>query len=73
MMPQVPRRRDLRFAPTSIKAAAVVIYRKALITPVEDPAYRGDGVSSAFPLGKQHGEKRFIIGYHWRSNPGYWQ
>ena len=33
----------------------------------------GDGVSSAFPSGKQHGEKRFIIGYHWQLYPGCWQ
>jgi len=34
---------------------------------------KGDGVSSAFPWGKQHGEKRYLFGYHWQSNSVYWQ
>jgi len=35
----------------------------------QGPDNTGDGVSSAFLSGKQHGEKRLKHGYHWQSNP----
>ena len=49
-----------------IKAAAVVVYRKALITQVEDPVQTGDAVSSAFLQGKQHSKKSILIGFNQR-------
>ena len=46
---QSPRKRDFRFAPTSVRGEAVIGYRDPLTTRVADPVEDGNLESSSFP------------------------
>ena len=46
---QSPRKRDFRFAPTSVKGEAVIGYREPLTTRVADSDEDGNLRSSSFP------------------------